>query len=531
MNKRENIFNILILVVLCLVLFFFHLGARPLWDTDEGMHASTSKDMVSSGDWITPTFNGENFYDKPVLHNWFVSISFLIFGFTEFAARLPAAILGLSGVILTYLLGRKMFGPVVGFLSGAILATNVEYAMLSRTVVHDISLCFFVTLSLFSFYRGFVDERHRKRYFLLFYVSLGFAVLAKGPVGVVLPGSIIGLFLILKKRLAFLREMEIGWGIVIFLVVAAPWYILISLRNRDYGWYFFIYNNLMRYLNPGAQHHQPFYYYFPALLSGFFPWSFFLPYSIFQAFRGPFKKMDEGLLFLLLWVFVTFVFFSAASSKLSTYILPLFPAVSLLVGSLWADPMKTLTPGVRKGFVYSFILLLLILPLVLFFVWIRPPVYYTSKYGIDFLGYSYLVLWIGGGSALSFYLALRKHLKASLWALSGTVVSVFLFVEWAILPTLDPYFTTMGLARKLDQRVPPGEKLVFINSVKDTALFYTHRKALILRTPKEAADFLGSDQRVFCIVNKSLYKDLDKIRRISYIIDEDGGKLIISNRR
>jgi 4-amino-4-deoxy-L-arabinose transferase-like glycosyltransferase len=146
MKKREDIFHILLLVVLCLVLFFFHLGARPLWDTDEGMHASTSKGMVLSGDWITPTFNGENFYDKPVLHNWFVSISFLIFGFTEFAARLPAAILGLGGVILTYLLGRRMFSPVAGFLSGAILATNVEYAMLSRTVVHDISLCIFVTL-------------------------------------------------------------------------------------------------------------------------------------------------------------------------------------------------------------------------------------------------------------------------------------------------------------------------------------------------------------------------------------------------
>ena len=235
------------------------------------MHASTSKDMVLSGDWITPTFNGENFYDKPILHNWLVSLSFLIFGFTEFAARLPSAILGLGGVIITYLLGRKMFGPVVGLLSGVILATNVEYTLLSRIVVHDISLCFFMTLALFFFYQGFMDERHRRRSFLLFYASLGFAVLAKGPVGAVLPGLIIGLFLILKKKLGFLKEMEIGWGILIFLVVAAPWYILISLRNSDYGWYFFIHNNLMRFLNPRAQHHQPFYYYFLALIGWFFP--------------------------------------------------------------------------------------------------------------------------------------------------------------------------------------------------------------------------------------------------------------------
>ncbi len=350
MNKNKEILLIFLLLLLCFILFFLHLGARPLWDTDEGMHASTSKDMVLSGDWITPTFNGVNFYDKPVLHNWFVSLSFLIFGFTEFAARLPAAILGLGGVILTYLLGRKMFGPMAGFLSGAILVTNVEYTLLSRSVIHDISLAFFMTLALFLFYMGWLDDKNRKKYFLSFYASMGFAVLAKGPVGVLLPALIIVFFLLLKKRLNFLREMEIGWGILFFLCVAAPWYILISLRNQDYGGYFFIYNNVMRFLSPRARHHQPFYYYFLALLGGFFPWSCFLPFSLFQALQGEFKKMKEGPLFLILWFLVIFVFFTLASSKLSTYILPLFPAASLLVGSLWADWMKAPSPGSERGF-------------------------------------------------------------------------------------------------------------------------------------------------------------------------------------
>src|SRR5512135_3040285 len=111
MNMKKAFFHLFLLLLLCFALFFFRLGARPLWDVDEGMHASTSKDMVLSGDWVTPTFNGQNFYDKPVLHNWFVAVSFLVFGFTESAARLPSAILGLGGVLLTYLLGRKMFGP------------------------------------------------------------------------------------------------------------------------------------------------------------------------------------------------------------------------------------------------------------------------------------------------------------------------------------------------------------------------------------------------------------------------------------
>jgi 4-amino-4-deoxy-L-arabinose transferase-like glycosyltransferase len=531
MNKREEVFYILILLFFCFVLFFFHLGARPLWDTDEGMHASTSKDMVLTGDWITPTYNGENFYDKPVLHNWFVSLSFLIFGFTEFAARLPAAILGLGGVVLTYLLGRMIFGPMTGFLGGTILATNVEYTLLSRSVIHDISLAFFMTLALLLFYMGWTDGRNRKKYFLFCYASLGFAVLAKGPVGIVLPGLIIGLFLLLKKRLDFLREMEIGWGILIFLGVAAPWYVLISLRNQDYGAYFFVYNNVMRFLSSKAQHHQRFYYYFAALLGGFFPWSCFLPLSLYRLFRRGLQRMKDGSLFLLLWFLVIFLFFTLASSKLSTYILPLFPAASLLAGSLWSDLMEAPTPGFRKGFLSSFIPLIAVLPLTLLYLWIGPPTYYAAKHGIDFLGHAYLVFWVAGGSALSFYLAFRKDLRASFFALAGTVVSVMVFFELTIVPSINPYFTTKELARRLDRMVPPGEKLVFINSEKDTALFYTGRKARILRTPQETIDFLSQDKKVFCIVNRSLYRDLDKVKKMSYIIGEEGGKLIISNRR
>jgi 4-amino-4-deoxy-L-arabinose transferase-like glycosyltransferase len=341
MNLKDETLFLLALLLLCSFLFFFHLGARPLWDRDEGEHASTSKEMLLSGDWVTPKLNGENFYDKPVLHYWFVAVSFLIFGITEFAARLPAALLGLGGVLITYGLGRRMFGPTAGFLAGVILATSPEYYMLSRTVVHDISLVFFITLALLFFYRGFQEEKHRRRRFLLFYVFLGFAVLAKGPVGIVLPAVIVGLFLILTKRPGFLREMEIGWGLLIFLAVAAPWYVLVSARNADYGSYFFIKNNVMRFLSSRAQHRGPLYYYFPALFGGLFPWSCFLPLALIGAFRGLLKKGNEARLFLVLWVAVTFLFFSVARSKLSTYILPLFPAVSLLVGGLWSD----LTPG------------------------------------------------------------------------------------------------------------------------------------------------------------------------------------------
>ena len=531
MTRGREVLLLLILVALCLTLFFFGLGARPLWDIDEGMHAATSRDMVLSGDWITPKVNGENFYDKPILYNWLAAVSFLIFGFTEFAARFPAAILGLGGVIITYLLGRKMFNPMVGFLGGVILATNVEYVILSRAVIHDISLCFFITLAFFCFYLGLGNVRRRKTYFLLSYASLGFAVLAKGPVGLLLPILIIGLFILLRRRLSLLKEMEIGWGLLIFLLIATPWYLLISLKNRDYGGYFFIQQNLMRFLSPEAHHHQPFYYYFPVLLGGFFPWSCFLPLALIRALRLGSRERDDGVVFVIVWFIVIFVFFSMASSKLSTYVLPLFPAASLLVGCLWHGLLRAPTVQRQKGVLYTFIFLLAVVPVVSLYIRINPPVRLESHYGVDLARLNSLVLLVSGGIAVGFLLFLIKNLRGSFVAMAGTVVTAILFLLVLMVPSVDPYRSTKGLAQKVDQMLPPGEKLVFFDSLKDSALFYTNRRALVLTTAQELEAYLASDKRVFCIAEKRSLEDLEKILKMSYIVAEEGGNLLLSNHK
>ncbi len=531
MNAKKETFLILILLLLCLLLFFLHLGDRPLWDRDEGEHSSTSKDMVLTGDWITPKLNGVNFYDKPILHYWFVAISLLMFGFTEFAARFPAAMLALGGVVATYLLGRRMFGVTGGFLSAVILGTSPEYVVLGRSVVHDSSLAFFMTLAFLFFYFGFKSERHRKLYFLLFYASLGFAVLAKGPVGVILPALVIGLFLLLDGKLGFLKKMEIGWGIFVFLIIAAPWYVLVSLRNSDYGAYFFIQNNVMRFLSPNALHRDSFYYYFPVLLGGFFPWSCFLPFVVLRALIGPLKKIKEDHLYLFLWFFVIFAFFSVAQSKVATYIFPLFPALSLLVGSVWIDLMESPTSLLRKGFIYSYILIFLIPVVGLLYLWIAPPIRLKTEFGVDVTGMNYLVLWMLGAVALAFSLLLRKRLMTSFLILVGAVVSIALFVDLVILPSVNPYLSTKDLAVKLDRSTPPGEKMVLCRTLEGGALFYTDRRILVLRTAAEVRNFLDSDKRLYCMIQRRDYDRLDYVREASTIIDQQGDKLIISNKK
>jgi 4-amino-4-deoxy-L-arabinose transferase-like glycosyltransferase len=528
--KREISF-IFLLLFLCYLLFFFHLGTRPLWDGDEGMHATTSKDMVLSGDWITPTFNGEKFYDKPVLYNWFVSLSFLVFGFTEFAARLPSVILGTGCVMVVYLLGRTMFGPMVGFLSGVILATSGEHLILSRVVVHDIALAFFITLSLFFFYIGFKEGRDRKRYVLLLYASAGFAVLAKGPVGVLLPLLIIGLFLLLQKRLSFLRELWSLWGILLFFAIAAPWYVLISLENRDYFSYFFIHQNVMRFLSSKTIHQEPFYYYFPILLGGFLPWSFFLPVALLRGIRGLFKERDERIVFLVLWFLVIFLFFSAASSKLPTYLFPLFPAISLLVGIPWHDLLRGAEPKLWKGFLYSFLPFWGTLLLGLIYFWIKPPSEFEIEYGLNPANLRFLILLPLLGLALFFFLFLRRNLRASFLVLAGTVVSVILFLNLAIIPAVNSYRSTKRLALEIDKMLEPGEKVAFGRFLRHSVLFYTNRKALVLKNYQELMGFLNSPKRVYCILKKSSYEELKGVKEKAYVIDQEGNRLIVSNQK
>ena len=275
----------LLLIGLCLFLFFFHLGSRDLWDVDEGMHSVSAKYVVESGDWVTPTYNGEAFLDKPMFFTWLVAISFSLFGFTEQAARLPAAVIALLGVLVTYQLGRKMFDARTGFLGGSVLATTILYLAMSRTVVHDSALALFTTLALYLFWVAMVDPERRSTSFLLFYVAVAGAVLSKGPLGLVLPALVILPFLVLTRRLGLIREMLLGWGALIFLVLVAPWYILMSVRNEGYLTYFLIEKTFGSFASEESSHPAPWHFYIPVLLGALLPWTGYLPAPLYRAWK------------------------------------------------------------------------------------------------------------------------------------------------------------------------------------------------------------------------------------------------------
>ncbi len=529
--EKRDYYCLLALCLLCLALFFFRLGGHPLWDVDEGMHASTSKDMVMTGDWVTTRFNGQNFYDKTVLFNWFAALSFLVFGFTEFAARMPAALLGSGTVVATFLLGRRMLGTRAGFLAGVILATSPEFIVLSRSVMHDISLAFFIALALSFFYLAYTAEARHGILLVLFYASLGMAVLAKGPIGLLLPGAIMFLFLLIRGRLDFVRVMRVGWGVLIFLAVAAPWYVLISMRNDDYVQYFFLKQNFGNFLSKTQAHHpKPFYFYVPALLGGMMPWSFFLPLALFRSVRQGIRRLDDGTLFALLWFGVIFLFFSAARSKLETYLLPCLPAVALLVAGVWNDLIADPTPGQQRSAAWSLAPLAALLLGGTAFIALRAPSFpkLREQYGIglpDLAPFAVIVTVIVAAALL---LLLARKYRAAFAALAATFSVAFLVVIVTILPLVDPYRSTEKLAKEMDRLLPPGEKMTFYWDIKDTALFYTDRKAAILYTEQALLDHLASGRAPLCVIEKGQYAQLPRVIAATSVLMEEGNKLLIT---
>jgi 4-amino-4-deoxy-L-arabinose transferase-like glycosyltransferase len=527
-SRINETWLVLILITVCLMVFFFRLGARPLWDIDEGMHAVTSVEMVRNGDWITPTFNGQPFFDKPVLFNWLVAACFLVFGFTEFAARLPAAVLGSACVLVTYLLGRKMAGTRTGFLGALILATAVEFIILARTVMHDISLTFFVTLALYLFFKGYQDRPHTKRTLRLFYAALALAVLSKGPVGRALPAMVIGLYLWVQKDLHFIRQMQIGWGLIIFVLIAAPWYILISLKNPAYAGYFFITQNLGSFLSAEARHPEPFYYYIPVFFGGFFPWSCFLPLALVYTVRRRFHTAGDGPALLIIWFGVVFIFFSLASSKLSTYILPLFPAAALMVALLVNELFESRAPALHKAMGYCLFPVVVLFLAAAAYLWLRPPLQLEYDSGVKLNHIHLLAGWLTVCALAAFFFLVRKKNTAFFTSLVTMVVSALLIFIMLIVGEINPYRSTRELAREYDRLAPAGEKIVFYRRIKDSALFYTRRQARVLETEKQLRAFLASDKRVFCILNRNR---LAKKRPAPYVVKRYGNNLLISNKK
>jgi 4-amino-4-deoxy-L-arabinose transferase-like glycosyltransferase len=322
------------------MLFFVGLGRLPLMEPDEGRNAEVGREMLASGDWITPHYDGFVYLDKPAVFFWMVAASLKTFGVSEVGARLPSALMGVATMLLVWFLGRRMFGGSAGLCAGLAFAVSPLALVLAREVIFDMTLTFLVTLAMVAFWLAEEHEFRGLRFHALMFAAMGVAVITKGFVGILIPLVAILIYEVACGRWRQWLRLRWGWGVLIFLAVALPWFIAVSLRNPDFPRYAFWNESLKRFSTGAAHRGGGIFYFIPVFLGGFFPWSLFLLLAGWNRLRRWQDLRQEGgrpILFLLSWATWVFAFFSFSQSKLPTYFLPAIVPLSILMGRVWQD--------------------------------------------------------------------------------------------------------------------------------------------------------------------------------------------------
>lgn len=322
-----------------LALLLYNLGGPALFEPDEGRNAEIAREILLLGDWTTPHYNFTPRLEKPMFFYALTALSYQLFGVSEWTARLPSALSGFALIVAIFFFVRSVLGLRPALWSGFALATCIAHYAFSRIVKLDMTLSLFMVLALCAFYRASVEEnRQRKRTgYLLMYAAAGVATLVKGPIGFVLPGMIVFFYIALRNRWALLKEIELPWGILLFIAIVAPWYTWAEIRNPGYLSYFLGQENFTRFLTPHFRRDKG-WYFFPAVaLAGFLPWSLLLPAMVQRLKR---RRLDDLSLYLILWAVVPIAFYSLSSSKLAEYVLPVFPALAILAGRTIAELLR-----------------------------------------------------------------------------------------------------------------------------------------------------------------------------------------------
>jgi 4-amino-4-deoxy-L-arabinose transferase-like glycosyltransferase len=330
----SSILHFFLLAAFCGTLYFPYLGSTPFFDKGEPREALAVQDIVQRGEWLVPLKRATDIPSKPPLFHWSAAAAALFKGeLNEPTIRLPSAVYATLGVLFLYGLGRKLFGGEVAFLGGAILATTTAYQNQALSARVDMTLCFFLMVSLglfYSLYRGLLT---REIWYYVFFSVVGISVLAKGPLGIVLPALVAGVFVVLKKRWDLVSKFCLHPGVVLMLILGSGWYV-IAVTHGGEGFFDrqIIEENLSRFAG-GSGHNHPPYYYISYLFGFGLPWSLFLPFLLWDSFKKEFLS-DDNSLFLKIWFLAMFAFFSVSMGKRPVYILPIYPALSLLM-AVW----------------------------------------------------------------------------------------------------------------------------------------------------------------------------------------------------
>jgi 4-amino-4-deoxy-L-arabinose transferase-like glycosyltransferase len=327
-------------LLLCLLLGFvlvslYVLGIRTLVPPDEGRYAEMAREMFTSGDWITTRLNGIKYFEKPPLQTWMNALTFTVFGVGDWQARLWTGLCGMFGVLMTGYAGMRIYSARVGLYAALVLASSFYWIACSQINSLDMGLSGMMTLVLCALLiaqRDAATPREQRRWMLVCWAGMALAVLSKGLIGLILPGGVLVVYTLIARDWRLWTRLHMGKGLLLFFAIAAPWFVLVGLKNPEQPHFFFIYEHFDRFLLK-EHHREAGWWMFLALLAaGCMPWLGVLWQSLVQGARRTTPERFRPGLLALVWVAFILAFFTNSESKLPGYLLPVFPAVALLIG-------------------------------------------------------------------------------------------------------------------------------------------------------------------------------------------------------
>lgn len=500
-----------LLVILSISVLFFHLGTRPFLSSGEARAGEIAVEMLEGGNFIIPYLNEKIILTKPPLFHWSIIVCYKLFGISEFSARFPSSLAGLISVILVYLLGKKLWDKRTGFISGIILVTSPLFFWSARCARIDSLLLFFITLSIYCFWRGYEVLPKGKVWFLGWFFAMGLGMLAKGPVGVIIPLIIPILFLIFIHKSYFLRKLNWFWGLLLFFIIIFPWFIAIYFLVPHYKGEIFFLKQIWIWLIGHGEWYKG-YLYITYLFSGFFPWGLVLPIVFLYTWKDFRNRKDERIAFLWIWIFVVLFIFCFFGEKVSRYILPLYPAISLLTAKVISNK-KNINRIFSFGLVIFWIFI--ILSISLFNVYARfldPELVSIIAMYMD----SLLIIAIGLLMLVFGFYGIRKN--SFLIPSSIVFISLFMFILYVI-PIEKDYYSPKPFCEMLKREVPQDSRLRAYKSWDNTIRYYFGRHVGIIPRRGKLLKFLNSKEKVFCFMWQDIYEKLPEgIKKQVYLV-------------
>jgi 4-amino-4-deoxy-L-arabinose transferase-like glycosyltransferase len=333
-NLRAARLALVLLALAALAVGVDNLG-RPLANPDEGRYSEISREMALSGDWVTPRLNGIKYFEKPPLQYWATALAFEGLGANEYSARLYTFLCGLATLLVAGFTAWRLDSAEAGVATMLALVASPYFMALGGIVTLDMGLTLWTTVTLCAFLLAEHDAARpaaHRRWMALAWVAMALAVLSKGLVGIVFPAAAVFFQMVLQRDLSVLRRLGWAYGMPLFLVLAAPWFVAVSHANPEFARFFFIHEHFERFLTHEHRRVEPWWFFLPIVVLGFLPWAFAIPGAILRAWRDEARGELRPMRVALLWSAFVVAFFSASGSKLPAYVLPVCPTLALALG-------------------------------------------------------------------------------------------------------------------------------------------------------------------------------------------------------